>query len=143
MEFKQFFECFILRAFDGPFDSVDSLDFSTFYTTLPHNIIKQKSFPILLNGRLVNICCNSFKAFFSNEKGKNARYNYWRCDETIEAVSFLLGNINVRFGDKVYRQAKRSRALDTVLAVLARYPNSKGSNPGKGRTKMYPVNLQI
>lgn len=47
----------------------------------------------------------------------------------IEAVSFLLGNINVRFGDKVYRQAKRSRALDTVLAVLARYPNSKGSNP--------------
>ena len=33
-----------LRAFDGPFDSVDSFDFSTLYTTLPHYLLKQKFF---------------------------------------------------------------------------------------------------
>ena len=34
-----------ILAFDGPFDSVDSFDFSNLYTTLPHYLIKQK-FPI-------------------------------------------------------------------------------------------------
>ena len=56
-------------------------------------IVSNKSFPNWLNGRFGKseskfISCNSFKAFFSNEKGWYARYTYWRCDEMIEAINF-------------------------------------------------------
>ena len=97
-----------IHAFNGPYNSVDSYDFSTLYTTLPHNLIKKK-FLYLIKWSFEKshcnfICCNSFKAFFCNEKGKYARYTYWKCEDMIEALNFLLDNIYVRFGDKVYRQ---------------------------------------
>ena len=54
-----------LRAFDGPFDSVDSFDLSTLYTTLPHYLIKQK-FSYLIKwsfgkSECKYMCCNLLK----------------------------------------------------------------------------------
>lgn len=48
-----------LHAFDKPFESVDSYDFSTLYTTFPHNLIKQK-FSSLINGLLMNLIASIF-----------------------------------------------------------------------------------
>ena len=97
-----------LHAFDKPFNTVDSYDFSTLYTTLPHNLIKQK-FSNLIKWSFDKsgceyICCNSFRSFFSNEKDKYNKYTYWTCKEMINSINFLLDNIFIRFGDKVYRQ---------------------------------------
>lgn len=86
--------------------SVSTYDFSTLYTTLPHHLIKEK----LLN--LINrtfgrekklyLACNSTKAFFTNDKYDH--YIMWTCNDIHKALVFLLDNIFVRFGDKVYRQ---------------------------------------
>ena len=35
-----------LLAFDGPFNLVDSFDFSTLYTTLSHNLYIKKGFSV-------------------------------------------------------------------------------------------------
>ena len=42
--------------------------------------------------------------FFSNEKDKYKRYTYWTCDEMMDSLNFLLDNIYIRFGEKIYRQ---------------------------------------
>ena len=95
-----------LRSYQGQYTSVESYDFSTLYTTLPHNLIKQK-FSYLFKWTFEKsgcdyICCNSFKSFFSNDTYKN--YTNFTCLECIHALEFLLDNIFVRFGNTIYRQ---------------------------------------
>ena len=72
-------------------------DFSTLYTTLPHNLIKEK---------LINLIEWTFKrerqAFFTSEDTK--RYKLWSCQNVCEALIYLLDNIYIRFGIKLYRQ---------------------------------------
>ena len=86
--------------------SLSTYDFSTLYTTLPHNLIKEK----LLN--LIEwtfkregspyIACNERQAFFTSEDTK--RYKLWSCRNVFEALIYLLDNIYIRFGTKLYRQ---------------------------------------
>ena len=95
-----------LRSVQVPYTSVDSYDFSTLYTTLPHALIKQK-FSYLIKWSFEKsgcnfICCNSIKAFFSNDKFD--KYTNWTYLDMINAINFLLDNIYVRFGSTVYRQ---------------------------------------
>ena len=95
-----------IRSYQGQYNSVESYDFSTLYTTLPHNLIKQK-FTYLFKWTFEKsgcdyICCNSFKSFFSNDTYKN--YTNFTCLECINALEFLLDNIFVRFGNTIYRQ---------------------------------------
>ena len=95
-----------LHAYVGPFESFQSFDFSTLYTTLPHNLIKMK-FNYLIKWAFKKsgceyICCNSFRSFFCGTKQKN--YVNWTCFDFITALEFLLDNIFVRFGKTVYRQ---------------------------------------
>ena len=73
---------------------------------LPHNLIKEK----LLN--LIEwtfkregspyIACNERQAFFTSEDTK--RYKLWSCQNVCEALIYLLDNIYIRFGTKLYRQ---------------------------------------
>lgn len=97
-----------LHAFDKPVETLNSYDFSTLYTTLPHYLIKQKFSDLIKwffdksDGKY--ICCNKEKSFFSNEKDKYKRYTYWTCEEMIDSLNFLLDNIYIRFGEKTYRQ---------------------------------------
>lgn len=99
-----------LRAFENTFHSVDSYDFSTLYTNLPHNLIKNK-FEYLVKwcfdkSKSDYICSklsNGFsKSFFSNETQKG--YINWTDAETITALNYLLDNIYIRFGKQIYRQ---------------------------------------
>ena len=95
-----------LRSLNCQFKSIDSYDFSTLYTTLPHTLIKQKfSYLIKWSFRKSGcdyICCNRYKSFFSDDRYE--KYTVWTCEDMIKAIDFLLDNIYVRFGDKVYRQ---------------------------------------
>ena len=77
--------------------SLSTYDFSTLYTTLPLNLLKEKLLDLIertfykKEGKLY-LACNNKKAFFTpadHHKG----YHPWSCQ-----------NIYIRFGTKLYRQ---------------------------------------
>ena len=85
---------------------MSTYDFSTLYTTLPHNLIKDKLADLIertfqREGSLY-IACNDMSAFFTSDAVRN--YNLWSCQKVCEALTFLLDNIYIRFGYKLYRQ---------------------------------------
>ena len=80
--------------------SLSTYDFSTLYTTLPHNLIKDKLVDLIertfqREGSLY-IACNDKNAFFTSDAVRN--YNLWSCQKVCEALTFLLDNIYIRFG---------------------------------------------
>ena len=48
------------------------------------------------------IACSDRSAFFTSDVVRN--YNLWSCQKACEALDFLLNNIYIRFGSKLYRQ---------------------------------------
>ena len=79
---------------------------STLYTTLPHNLIKDKLVDLIertfqREGSLY-IACNDKNAFFTFDAVRN--YNLWSCQKVCEALTFFLDNIYIIFGSKLYRQ---------------------------------------
>ena len=90
--------------------SLSTYDFSTLYTTLPHNLIKEKLLDLIewtfkralkIYGSLY-LARNDRKAFFTSSD--QSRYTLWSCQNVCDALSFLLDNIYIRFGTKLYRQ---------------------------------------
>ena len=80
--------------------------FSTLYTTLPHNQIKEKLTELIeqtfnREGSLY-LACNDKNAFFTSEQPK--RYKLWSCQKMCDALHYLLDNIFIRFYPKLYRQ---------------------------------------
>ena len=49
------------------------------------------------------LACNDKKAFFTSA-GHYRGYHLWSCQNVYDALSFLLDNIYIRFGTKLYRQ---------------------------------------
>ena len=86
--------------------SLSAYDFSTLYTTLPHNLIKEKLINLIAwNFKREDspyIACNERQAFFTSEDTK--RYKRWSCQNVCEALIYRLDNIYIRFGTKLYRQ---------------------------------------
>ena len=85
---------------------LSTYDFSTLYTTLPHNLIKEKLTELIeqtfnRKGSLY-LACNDKNAFFTSEQPK--RYKLWSCQKMCDALHYLLDNIFIRFGSKLYRQ---------------------------------------
>ena len=81
-------------------------DFSTLYTTLPHNLIKEKLTELIeqtfnREGSLY-LACNDKNAFFTSKQPK--RYKLWSYQKLCDALHYLLDNIFIRFGSKLYRQ---------------------------------------
>ena len=48
------------------------------------------------------LACNDRKAFFTSSD--QSRYTLWSCQNVCDALSYLLDNIYIRFGTKLYRQ---------------------------------------
>ena len=48
------------------------------------------------------LACNDRKAFFTSSDQN--RYTLWSCQNVCDALSYLLDNIYIRFGTKLYRQ---------------------------------------
>ena len=81
-------------------------DFSTLYTTLPHNLIKEKLTEFIeqafnRDGSLY-LACNENRAFFTSKPPK--QYKLCSCQKMCDALHGLLDNIFIRFGLKLYRQ---------------------------------------
>ena len=81
-------------------------DFSTLYTILPHILIKDKRIDLIERTfnreSSPNHACNDRNAFFTSEKPE--KYHAWSCQNVWYALTFLLDNIFIRFGTKLYRQ---------------------------------------
>ena len=85
---------------------LSTYDFSTLYTTLPHNLIKEKLNDLtewtFHREDFLYLACNVRNAFLTSEVHKN--YTLWTCQKVCEALTFLLDNIYIRFGTKLFRQ---------------------------------------
>ena len=81
-------------------------DFSTLYTTLLHSLIKYKLIDLIERNfqreGSPDLACNDRDAYFTSEKPK--KYHAWSCQNVCDALTFLLDNIFIRFGTKLYRQ---------------------------------------
>ena len=86
--------------------SLSTYDISTLYTTLPHNLIKEKLLDLIERAfkSYVSLClaCNDRKAFFTSSN--QSQYTLWSFQNICDALSYLLDNIYIRFGTKLYRQ---------------------------------------
>ena len=106
-----------LRNFRG--SQVSSLDSSTLYTSLPHDLIKAKVLSLVnwcFNRESKTYLCTLVKAgVFSNKKYNS--YKCWSCAELCEAFSFLMENIYVQFDGMVYQQIV-GIPMDTNCAPL-------------------------
>ena len=85
---------------------MSTYDFSTLFTTFPHNLIKEKLTELIeqtfnREGSLY-LACNDKNAFFTSEQPK--RYKMWSCQKVSDALHYLLDSIFIRFGSKLYRQ---------------------------------------
>ena len=84
--------------------------FFTLYTTLPHNLIKGKLVDLIerafgkvyKNEGTLYIDGNDRKAFFTSTDKRG--YTLWSCQNVCDALSYLLDNNYIRFGNKFYRQ---------------------------------------
>lgn len=97
-----------LKDRDFRASSLSTYNFSTLYTTLLHHLIKEKLFDlverIFTKLGCLYLACNDRNAYFTSSDD-NKRYEFWTCQNVCEALSFLLDNIYIRFGSKLYRQA--------------------------------------
>ena len=85
--------------------SLSTYDFSTLYTILTHNLIKEKLLD-LSERAFKNIfkkegthylACNNKKAFFTSTDHRG--YKLWSCQNVCDVFSHLLDNIYIRFGN--------------------------------------------
>ena len=70
---------------------------------LTSHLIENKLF-ILLNGTTLYLACNDRKFFFLFTSCYQRRYKLWSCQNVYDALSYLLDNVYIRFGTKLYRQ---------------------------------------
>ena len=83
--------------------TISTYDFSTLYTTLPHNLIRNQLVDLIENTfrheEALYLACNEERAFFASEEHK--KYDLWSCQKVADA---LMDNIYIRFGSTLYRQ---------------------------------------
>ena len=96
---------------------LSTYDFSTLYTTLPHNLIKDELTELIEQtfNREVSLylACNDRNAFFTSEQPK--RYKFWSCQKMCDALHYLLDNIFIRF---VSNYIDKLSVFQWVLIVL-------------------------
>ena len=85
---------------------LSTYDFSTLHTSLPHHLIKDKLID-LINRTFIRentqyLACNEECAFFTSDVYND--HNLWSCQKVCDALVYLLDNIFIRFGTKLYRQ---------------------------------------
>ena len=80
--------------------SISTNDFSTLYTTLPHDLIKNQLVDLIektfRREEALYLACNVERAFFASEE--HNKYDLWSCQKVTDALIYLLDNICIRFG---------------------------------------------
>ena len=90
--------------------NLSTYDFSTLYTTLPHNLISEKLLDLIerafkrfyKNKGTLYLSRNDKKAFFTSTDHR--AYRLWFCQNVCDALSYRLDNIYIRLGIELYRQ---------------------------------------
>ena len=86
--------------------TLSTYNISTLYNTLPHHLIKDKRIDLIehtfAREKALYLVCNDQRAFFASDVYNND--NVLSCHEVCEALVYLLDNIFIRFGTKLYRQ---------------------------------------
>ena len=100
----------LLSKFDKPnyakIKCISTWDFSTLYTSIPHDKLKEELFGIIkktmisCKSKFVN--CNSNRAFLSSDR--HNKYVSFTAIQFCEVLGFLIDNIYVKFGNTVLRQ---------------------------------------
>ena len=83
--------------------SLSTYDFSTLYTTLPNNLIKEKIHD-LIEWTFKRALKTMVHFIWPLTSSGQSRYTLWSCQNVCGALSYLLDNIYIRFGTKLYRQ---------------------------------------
>ena len=88
--------------------SLSTYDFSTLYTTLPHNLIKEKLTKLIeqtfnREGSLY-LAYNEKNVLFYRTSEQPKRNKLWSCQKMCDALHYLLDNIFIRSDSKLYRQ---------------------------------------
>ena len=102
---------------------MSTYDFSTLYTALPHNLIKEKLLDLIertfykKEGKLY-LAGNDKKAFFTSADHYRG-YQLWSCQNVCDVLSFLLDNMYIRFGTKLYRQIVRIPMNSNCASLVA------------------------
>ena len=77
--------------------TISTNDFSTLYTTLPHNMIRNQLVDLIENTfrreEALYLACNEEHAFFASEEHK--KYHLWSCQKVTDALIYLLDNIYI------------------------------------------------
>ena len=103
--------------------SLSTYDFSTLYPTVPHDLIKDKLLDLIerafkqfyKNEGTLYLACNDKKAFFTSTD--NRGYKLWSCQNVCDALSYLLDNIYIRFGNTLYKKMLVFRLVQIVLLL--------------------------
>ena len=79
---------------------VSTYNFSTLYTKLPHNLVKEKLTGLIeqtfdREGPLY-LACNEKRAVFTSEHPKS--FKLWSCQKVCDTLHYLLDNIFIRLG---------------------------------------------
>ena len=103
---------------------MSTYDFSTLYTTLPHNLIKDKLIDHIVRTfqreGAPHLTCNDRNAFLlPKKKQKKKQTHAWSCQNVCDALTFLLDNIFIRFGTKLYRQVVGLRMGTNCAPLVA------------------------
>ena len=83
--------------------SLSTYEFATLYTTLPHNLDKDKLIDLI--ERIFPregspyLACNDRNTFFTSKKPK--KFHAWSCQNVCDALTFLLDNVFIRVGTKL------------------------------------------
>ena len=87
--------------------NVSTWDFSTLYTSIPHDKLKDRLHELLervfTTRRKKFIGTNTYYTFWTNEK-TSTKCQYFSCREFCRAIDYLVDNIYVSFAGKVFRQ---------------------------------------
>ena len=85
---------------------LSTYDFSTLYTALPHHHIKDKLIDLIKRTFIWEntqyLDCNEECAFSTSDVYNS--HTLWSCQTVCDALVYLLDNIFIRFGTKLYRQ---------------------------------------
>ena len=105
--------------------SVQTFDFSTLYTSIPHNLLKFKISNLVHNTfrkkdgnvRYTHVKVTRAKGYFTHDKNGGGD-NMYTADNICKLIEFLIGNIFVQFGGRLFRQAIGIQWARIVLHYL-------------------------
>ena len=92
--------------------SVQTYDFSTLYTSIPHNLLMSRITALIHNSfkrrngsnRYTHIKITSERGYFIDTINPGGGNNLYTADQTCRMVEFLIDNIFVKFGGFLFRQ---------------------------------------